>query len=342
MYSPLIAHPRRSTVRPPEAGDRPRRRRRSARRRAAARSRGARVAARKSDDGRSSVIANVAPSARSPLDQRRRSRDRLHAVRHHRRPPALRPRPRHRWQPAARPASPRLAPRGTLVIVGGEEGGRWTGGNHRQLGALSPSRRSYESAPGNVRRRKPNRADLDTLRGLHRDPRGDPRRRPGHHARPAPTGDPRPHRRTRPRQDRRRNVTPTQPCPLSRRSRRFTYGGTALRGDYGKPGCPESTLIDISVPPRAALATDSESASVPMSRSPRPSPGLSLRFFEPRTRWSRSADRSSRGPHPGELDLATAAELERALEAVLDGGGSSAWRSICAAWTSSPPKCADS
>lgn len=29
-----------------------------------------------------------------------------------------------------------LVPRGTLVLVGGEHGGRWTGGMHRQLGAL--------------------------------------------------------------------------------------------------------------------------------------------------------------------------------------------------------------
>jgi NADPH:quinone reductase-like Zn-dependent oxidoreductase len=50
------------------------------------------------------------------------------------------------------------------VIVGGEGGGRWTGGIHRQLGAmvLSPF----------VRQRlgtfvaKPNRADLDTLRAM--------------------------------------------------------------------------------------------------------------------------------------------------------------------------------
>jgi NADPH:quinone reductase-like Zn-dependent oxidoreductase len=53
---------------------------------------------------------------------------------------------------------------GTLVIVGGEGGGRFTGGIHRQLGAmvLSPI----------VRQRlgtfiaKPNRTDLDTLRAL--------------------------------------------------------------------------------------------------------------------------------------------------------------------------------
>jgi NADPH:quinone reductase-like Zn-dependent oxidoreductase len=57
-----------------------------------------------------------------------------------------------------------LTPKGTLVIVGGEGGGRWTGGIHRQLGAmvLSPF----------VRQRlgtfiaKPNSADLDALRAL--------------------------------------------------------------------------------------------------------------------------------------------------------------------------------
>ena len=53
---------------------------------------------------------------------------------------------------------------GTLVIVGGEGGGRWTGGIHRQVGAMVMS--------AFVRQRlgtfiaKPNRADLDALRGL--------------------------------------------------------------------------------------------------------------------------------------------------------------------------------
>jgi NADPH:quinone reductase-like Zn-dependent oxidoreductase len=57
-----------------------------------------------------------------------------------------------------------LTSNGTLVIVGGEGGDRWTGGLHRQLGAivLSPF----------VRQRlgtfiaKPNSADLDALRAL--------------------------------------------------------------------------------------------------------------------------------------------------------------------------------
>jgi NADPH:quinone reductase-like Zn-dependent oxidoreductase len=57
-----------------------------------------------------------------------------------------------------------LTTNGTLVIVGGEGGDRWTGGLHRQLGAmvLSPF----------VRQRlgtfiaKPNSADLDALRAL--------------------------------------------------------------------------------------------------------------------------------------------------------------------------------
>lgn len=57
-----------------------------------------------------------------------------------------------------------LTRNGTLVIVGGEAGGAWTGGIHRQLGAmvLSPL----------VRQRlgtfvaKPNRRDLNSLRGL--------------------------------------------------------------------------------------------------------------------------------------------------------------------------------
>jgi NADPH:quinone reductase-like Zn-dependent oxidoreductase len=57
-----------------------------------------------------------------------------------------------------------LTPRGTLVIVGGEGGGRWTGGIHRQLGAIVLSvfvRQRLETFVA-----KSNRTDLDTLRAL--------------------------------------------------------------------------------------------------------------------------------------------------------------------------------
>ena len=49
-----------------------------------------------------------------------------------------------------------LTPRGTLVIVGGEGGGRWLGGTHRQIGALllSPfarqNLRTFVSMPTNA------------------------------------------------------------------------------------------------------------------------------------------------------------------------------------------------
>lgn len=53
---------------------------------------------------------------------------------------------------------------GTLVIVGGEAGGRWTGGIHRQLGAIVTSPFARQRLGTFVA--KPNGADLDTLRGL--------------------------------------------------------------------------------------------------------------------------------------------------------------------------------
>jgi NADPH:quinone reductase-like Zn-dependent oxidoreductase len=55
-----------------------------------------------------------------------------------------------------------LTPSGTLVIVGGEGGGRWTGGIHRQLGAMVLSVFVRQRLGTFVA--KPNRADLDTLR----------------------------------------------------------------------------------------------------------------------------------------------------------------------------------
>jgi NADPH:quinone reductase-like Zn-dependent oxidoreductase len=53
---------------------------------------------------------------------------------------------------------------GTLVIVGGEGGGRWTGGIHRQLGAIVVSPFARQRLGTFVA--KPNSADLDALRGL--------------------------------------------------------------------------------------------------------------------------------------------------------------------------------
>jgi NADPH:quinone reductase-like Zn-dependent oxidoreductase len=57
-----------------------------------------------------------------------------------------------------------LTSSGTLVIVGGEGGGRWAGGIHRQLGAMALSLFVRQRLGTFVA--KPNRADLDTLRAL--------------------------------------------------------------------------------------------------------------------------------------------------------------------------------
>jgi NADPH:quinone reductase-like Zn-dependent oxidoreductase len=53
---------------------------------------------------------------------------------------------------------------GTLVIVGGEGGGRWTGGIHRQLGAMVLSLFVRQRLGTFIA--KPNRTDLDALRAL--------------------------------------------------------------------------------------------------------------------------------------------------------------------------------
>ena len=53
---------------------------------------------------------------------------------------------------------------GTLVFVGGEDGGRWTGGIHRQLGAMIVSLFVRQRLVTFIT--KPNTDDLDTLRGL--------------------------------------------------------------------------------------------------------------------------------------------------------------------------------
>jgi NADPH:quinone reductase-like Zn-dependent oxidoreductase len=53
---------------------------------------------------------------------------------------------------------------GTLVIVGGEGGGRWTGGIHRQLGATVLSLFVHQRLGTFIA--KPNSADLDALRVL--------------------------------------------------------------------------------------------------------------------------------------------------------------------------------
>jgi NADPH:quinone reductase-like Zn-dependent oxidoreductase len=57
-----------------------------------------------------------------------------------------------------------LAPRGTLVIVGGEGGGRWIGGIHRQLGATVLSLVVRQRLGTFIA--KPNSTDLDVLRAL--------------------------------------------------------------------------------------------------------------------------------------------------------------------------------
>jgi NADPH:quinone reductase-like Zn-dependent oxidoreductase len=57
-----------------------------------------------------------------------------------------------------------LSSDGTLVIVGGEGGGRWTGGIHRQLGATVLS--LFVGQRLGTLIAKPNRADLDALRSL--------------------------------------------------------------------------------------------------------------------------------------------------------------------------------
>ena len=53
---------------------------------------------------------------------------------------------------------------GTLVLVGGEDGGRWTGGIHRQLGAMIVSPFARQRLVTFIA--KTNAGDLDTLRGL--------------------------------------------------------------------------------------------------------------------------------------------------------------------------------
>ena len=53
---------------------------------------------------------------------------------------------------------------GTLVIVGGEDGGRWTGGIHRQLGAMVLTLFVRQRLGTFIA--KPNRTDLDALRAL--------------------------------------------------------------------------------------------------------------------------------------------------------------------------------
>ncbi len=57
-----------------------------------------------------------------------------------------------------------LTPRGTLVIVGGETGGRWLGGTDRQIRALVLSRFVGQKLTTFVA--KENREDLNTLRAL--------------------------------------------------------------------------------------------------------------------------------------------------------------------------------
>jgi NADPH:quinone reductase-like Zn-dependent oxidoreductase len=57
-----------------------------------------------------------------------------------------------------------LAGDGTLVIVGGEGGGRWTGGIHRQIGAMALSLVVRQRLGTFIA--KPNSTDLEALRTL--------------------------------------------------------------------------------------------------------------------------------------------------------------------------------
>ena len=94
---------------------------------------------------------------------------------------------------------------GTLVIVGGEGGGRWTGGIHRQLGAMVLSLFVRQRLGTFIA--KPNRADLDALRALIEAGSVTPAVDRVIALDRVARRDPRPHRRTRPRQDRHRHLT---------------------------------------------------------------------------------------------------------------------------------------
>ena len=71
---------------------------------------------------------------------------------------------RHRRQPAVVRLRRVLTSDGTLVIVGGEGGGRWTGGIHRQLGAMVLSLFVRQRLGTFIA--QPNSTDLDALRAL--------------------------------------------------------------------------------------------------------------------------------------------------------------------------------
>ncbi len=105
-------------------------------------------------------VAGSVPTAKA-------ERDRLHG----RGPPgrrrALRRRARPRRQPAAARAASPAHPEGTLVIAGGEGGGRWFGGIDRQLRAVALS--PFVGQQLRTLLASENRADLDVLRGLTED-----------------------------------------------------------------------------------------------------------------------------------------------------------------------------
>ena len=96
-----------------------------------------------------------------------------------------------------------LAPRGTLVIAGGE-GARWTGVG-RQLRALALSPLIRQRLTMFVSRHRP--ADLDTLRQLTESGPGHPGRRPDLPARRGTPGHPPPARRAGPGQDRHHHLS---------------------------------------------------------------------------------------------------------------------------------------
>ena len=136
---------------------------------------------------------------------RRRPRHRLHPRGLRRRRAALRRDPRHRRQPLADPAPARAHPAGTLVIVGGETGGRWLGGFDRQL-------RAQLLSPFVGQKLRPviaseNAADLIVLRDLIESGKVDPGDRPDLPARRGPGGHPPPAGRAGPRQGRHHRLT---------------------------------------------------------------------------------------------------------------------------------------
>ena len=99
-----------------------------------------------------------------------------------------------------------LTPTGTLVIVGGEEGGKWTGGFGRSLRAplLSPVRAGAADHAGQQRTRQRPGATHPALRGRP----GHAEHRPHLPTGPRPGGDAAPRSRTGARKGRHHNLNP--------------------------------------------------------------------------------------------------------------------------------------